>query len=116
MQEKAYEATFRLLENCCGMTAVFCASDLMAIGVIKALNSKGLRVPEDISVVGFDDIPAAKYINGGLTTVSQSPYEIGHMGGEILYHMIQEHKEYGHIYAGYKFVKRATVKEPLAWR
>ena len=36
--------------------------------------------------------------------MSQSPYEIGHMGGEILYHMIQEHKEYGHIYAGYKFV------------
>lgn len=111
-EDTAYEATFRLLENCHGMTAVFCASDLMAIGVIRALNSKGIRVPQDVSVVGFDDIPAAKYIHGGLTTVSQSPYEIGHMGGDVLYHMIREHKEYGHVYASYKFIKRTTVSEP----
>lgn len=46
------------------MTAIFCSSDLMAVGVIRALNEKGLQVPDDVSVVGFDDIPAAKYING----------------------------------------------------
>ena len=84
----------------------------MAIGVIKALNSKNIRVPEDVSVIGFDDIPAAKYIHGGLTTIAQSPYEIGHTGGEVLYHMIREDKEYDHIYVDYKFVKRATETSP----
>lgn len=108
--EAAYKATFRLLENCPSVTAIFCASDLMAVGVIQALNEKGLKVPDDISVVGFDDIPIAKYINGGITTVSQSPYLMGKTGGEILYHMILDKKEYSHIYVDYKFVKRATVK------
>ena len=109
-EDEAYKATFRLLENCKDMTAIFCASDLMAIGVIKALNSKNIRVPEDVSVIGFDDIPAAKYIHGGLTTIAQSPYEIGHTGGEVLYHMIREDKEYDHIYVDYKFVKIETEK------
>lgn len=110
-EEEAYRATFRLLDNCPGVSAIFCSSDLMAIGVIKALNEQGLSVPEDVSVVGFDDIPAARYINGGLTTVAQDPYAFGRAGGEILYHMINDKKEYSHIYMDYEFIKRATVKE-----
>lgn len=110
-EDTAYKATFRLLENCPKVTAIFCASDLMAVGVIRALNKKGLRVPEDVSVVGFDDIPAAKYINGGLTTVAQSPYLLGKVGGELLFHMIHDKKEYGHVYVEHKFVKRTTVQE-----
>lgn len=108
-EQVAYEKTFRLLENCPGLSAVFCASDLMAVGVIQALNEKGLSVPEDVSVIGFDDIPTAKYINGGLTTISQSPYEIGKSGGSVLYHMISEGREYSHVYVDYRFIKRATT-------
>jgi len=52
-------------------TAIFCHSDEMAFGALKAIRNKGLRVPEDISVVGFDDHDIAQYI--GLTTVSQPP-------------------------------------------
>jgi DNA-binding LacI/PurR family transcriptional regulator len=52
-------------------TAIFCHSDEMAFGALKAIRSKGLRVPEDISVIGFDDHLIAQYI--GLTTVSQPP-------------------------------------------
>ncbi len=109
-EEGAYKATFRLLDNCPGMTAIFCSSDLMAVGVIRALNEKGLQVPDDVSVVGFDDIPAAKYINGGLTTVAQSPYMTGRIGGELLFRMIKDKKTYGHVYVDYNFIKRATVK------
>lgn len=51
------------------MTALLCASDLMAIGAIRQLQQMGLRVPEDISVCGFDDIRLSRYITPGLTTV-----------------------------------------------
>ncbi|HEX2145492.1 MAG TPA: LacI family DNA-binding transcriptional regulator [Glycomyces sp.] len=52
-------------------TAVFCANDDTAIGLVRALNETGRRVPEDVSVVGFDDIPAAAYLSPPLTTVRQ---------------------------------------------
>ncbi|WP_326719543.1 LacI family DNA-binding transcriptional regulator [Streptomyces sp. NBC_00243] len=54
-----------------GVTAVFAANDDMAIGLIRALTEAGLRVPEDVSVVGFDDIPVAAYVAPPLTTVRQ---------------------------------------------
>ena len=52
-------------------SAIFCHSDEMAFGALKAIRAKGMRVPEDISVIGFDDHEIAQYI--GLTTVSQPP-------------------------------------------
>jgi DNA-binding LacI/PurR family transcriptional regulator len=52
-------------------TAIFCHSDEMAFGALKAIRNKGMRVPEDISVIGFDDHDIAQYI--GLTTISQPP-------------------------------------------
>lgn len=65
-------------------TAIFCANDLIAIGVIKGLQSKGLNVPQDVSVVGFDDIDMANIISPSLTTVRQPSYDIGYKAGEIL--------------------------------
>lgn len=58
-------------------TAVFCSNDEMAIGAIRALKTKGLRVPEDVSVVGFDDIRFARYCDPPLTTVAQPKGELG---------------------------------------
>lgn len=63
-----YEAGRRLLERD-GVTAVFAANDDMAIGLLRACAEAGVRVPEDVSVVGFDDIPAAAYLNPPLTTI-----------------------------------------------
>ena len=59
------------------MTAVFVANDQMAIGVLHAFAEAGLRVPDDVSVVGFDDIPEAGYLNPALTTVRQDFQAIG---------------------------------------
>jgi LacI family transcriptional regulator len=58
-------------------TALFAFNDISALGAIRAIREAGLRVPEDVSVVGFDDIPSAAYQNPGLTTVRQPLYEMG---------------------------------------
>lgn len=58
---------------------IFAASDLIAIGAMRSLQEAGLHVPRDVSVVGFDDIPAASYVNPGLTTVHQDTVRAGEM-------------------------------------
>lgn len=63
-------------------TAVFAASDVQAIGVLAAARDAGLRVPRDLSVVGFDDIEISSYV--GLTTVRQPLFESGRIGGSLL--------------------------------
>jgi DNA-binding LacI/PurR family transcriptional regulator len=60
-------------------TAVFCANDQMALGLIAGLHSRGLRVPEDISIVGFDDVPEAAYFQPALTTVRQDFARVGEL-------------------------------------
>ncbi len=59
------------------LTAVFCGNDTMALGVVRALTERGLRVPEDISIVGFDDVPEAGFYLPPLTTVRQDFGELG---------------------------------------
>jgi DNA-binding LacI/PurR family transcriptional regulator len=58
-------------------TAVFCANDHQALGLLRALHQRGVRVPEDVSVVGFDDIPEAEYFSPPLTTIRQDFDEVG---------------------------------------
>ncbi len=66
------------------ITAVFCGNDEIAFGVIRALQSRGLRVPEDISVVGFDDHPLAPLWTPALTTISQDFVRLGRAAVELL--------------------------------
>jgi LacI family repressor for deo operon, udp, cdd, tsx, nupC, and nupG len=65
-------------------TALFCANDEMALGAISALRGRGLRVPQDVSVIGFDDIRLARYFDPPLTTVSQPMAEIGRSAMNLL--------------------------------
>lgn len=67
----AYEATRRLFHSGVHHDAIFAASDLMAIAAMRALSDLGLRVPEDVAVVGYDDITLASYVTPGLTTIRQ---------------------------------------------
>ena len=71
-----YELGLRLARQP-GVSAIFAANDQMALGVIRALHERGLRIPADISVVGFDDIPEAAYFTPPLTTVRQNFNEVG---------------------------------------
>lgn len=73
-------------------TAIFCANDLVAIGVMKAAYRAGLRVPQDLSLVGFDDIPYASNSIPELTTVSLKCYEAGKNAAEMLHLMITKSK------------------------
>jgi DNA-binding LacI/PurR family transcriptional regulator len=70
------------------VTAVFVANDEMAIGVIRALTEAGRRVPDDVSVVGFDDIPAAPYLSPPLTTVQQDFEAVAAHGLDLLIRQI----------------------------
>ena len=63
-------------------SAIFAASDTQALGVISAAHEAGLRVPDDLSIVGYDDIEIADYV--GLTTVRQHLFESGRLGAELL--------------------------------
>jgi len=68
-------------------SAIFAASDTQAFGVIAAARELGIRIPDDLSVIGYDDIEAADYV--GLTTVRQQLFESGRRGAEILLSEIQ---------------------------
>jgi DNA-binding LacI/PurR family transcriptional regulator len=82
--EIGYKPMQALLEKTKDFTAAFCFNDISAIGAIRALKDVGLRVPEDVSVVGFDDIQSAAYSTPSLTTVRQPLFEMGQRGAKIL--------------------------------
>ena len=75
-------------------TAVFAYNDISAIGAIWAFREAGLRVPQDISVVGFDDIPGAAFANPGLTTVRQPLLRMGQIAAKTLIGRIEERGTY----------------------
>src|SRR5712691_4868020 len=82
--ELGYEVTRKLLRADGSFTALFAFNDISAIGAIRALREAGRRIPEDVSVVGFDDIQSAAYQNPALTTVRQPLREMGVIAAEIL--------------------------------
>jgi LacI family repressor for deo operon, udp, cdd, tsx, nupC, and nupG len=87
-------------------TAVFCTSDEMAIGVVRALSSAGLRVPEDVSVAGFDDIEFAAVAQPALTTIHQPRRELGQTAASVLIDLLQ----------GRNTPKRIQLKTDLVMR
>jgi len=89
-QESGYEAMRKILKSSSIPTAVFAANDLDAIGAMKAIKDKGLRIPEDISLIGFDDIQLASYTEPSLTTVRQPIYEMGITAISLLVRLIEE--------------------------
>ena len=85
-EETAYRLTERLLALPEPPTAIFAMSDIQAVGCIQAIREAGLRVPEDISVIGFDDVQLSRYI--GLTTVRQHLEQGGYLGMRLLLNMV----------------------------
>jgi LacI family transcriptional regulator len=72
--------------------AIICANDQTALGAIHALARRGIRVPQDIAVTGFDDVPVARHLHPPLTTVRQPMQELGGIAFEILYSKISTGK------------------------
>lgn len=85
IEENAYREMMRIInEKKLAFSSIFAANDGMAIGAMRALKEKGYKLPEDVSIVGFDDILPAVYVDPALTTVSQNLYDIGRTSAEIL--------------------------------
>ncbi|HLA95067.1 MAG TPA: substrate-binding domain-containing protein, partial [Pyrinomonadaceae bacterium] len=82
--EVGYSATKSLLATGEKFTALFAFNDISAIGAIRALEEMGLRVPGDVSVLGFDDIYAAAFHNPALTTIRQPLFEMGSLAAKTL--------------------------------
>ena len=88
--ESGFRATQQLLEVNDPPTAVFACNDLMAVGAISAVIESGRRVPADLSVIGFDDVPLASFTNPPLTTIAQPKYEMGALATTMLLERVQD--------------------------
>jgi len=71
-------------------TAIFVGADILALGAMKAIREMGLKIPYDISIVGFDDIPMAKHVRPALTTIQQNKILIGKTVADILYRLMKQ--------------------------
>ena len=89
-QPDGYAGTQALLDLPVPPTAIFASNDVMAMGVMDAVRSRGMRVPGDISVVGFDDIPQASMVHPALTTVNQPLEKMGRVATQKLLDLLQK--------------------------
>ncbi|NNU77140.1 LacI family DNA-binding transcriptional regulator [Clostridium estertheticum] len=92
-----YNATKKLLQKEIP-TAIFCGNDMMAIGAIQAIEESNLNVPQDISIVGFDDIEVARYINPALTTVRMKLLEMASIATNTLITSIESNSNFSANY------------------
>ena len=89
-QNSGYEITREWLQSRLPLPdALFCSNDLMAFGALQALREKGVRVPNDVALVGFDDLPMAETTNPPLTTVAQPIREMSETAVRLLMRLIQ---------------------------
>lgn len=86
--EDGYQQALQIIDNNDLPTAIFVAGDWMALGVIQALKKHHIRVPEDISIIGYDNLEFLKYSQPALTTVSQNKLEIGKRAAQYLIQQI----------------------------
>ncbi|MFD8378505.1 LacI family DNA-binding transcriptional regulator [Streptomyces sp. NPDC059679] len=116
--ESGYQAGLRLADEA-DCTAVFAANDQMALGLLRALHERGRRVPEDISVIGFDDIPEAGSFLPPLTTVHQDFAEVGRRCVEGVLRQMREDGEDvagpGTTLVPTRLVVRGSTASPPCW-
>lgn len=111
--ESGFRAGRKLFEGEDPPTAVFVSSDQMALGVYEALRQRGLRVPDDVSVVGFDDLPEARWSSPPLTTVRQPLADMGRMAVRTIQRIVRdENIESSRIELATRLVVRDSTRPP----
>lgn len=113
-RESGYESTQRLLALGADFTAVFAATDMVAVGALRALREAGLDVPGDVSVVGYDDIPLAQEIFPPLTTVHVPHEELGRTAVRLALHRNSHPGDPQHVVLGTHVAVRQSVAAPPA--
>ncbi|TGB02425.1 LacI family DNA-binding transcriptional regulator [Halobacillus salinus] len=109
-REGGYRATKLLIAQQKLPDALFYANDEMAIGGLQAFDEKGIRVPEDISIVGFDDIQLAEYVSPPLTTVRQPKYEAGALSVHMIFQMLAGEEVDRSFHLPTEMIVRQSVK------
>lgn len=109
-----YLAAQKLLDSGQPFTAIFCANDESAVGVRLALYQRGIRVPEDVSLVGFDDLPLCNYTTPPLTSVRQPVYEVGLYAAHTLREMMGYASEAVQVPPLQLMVRQTTQAPPRA--
>lgn len=94
-EPSGYTAMQQLIQSGSLPKAIFAASDLLALGAIRALKEHGLRIPEDMAVIGCDDIEACKYTSPTLTTIRQNKQRLGVLAAHMLFDLINNQSEGG---------------------
>lgn len=108
--ESAYRGMERLVAKFPDVTAVFAMSDVMAIGAIRALRDKGYRIPEDVSVIGFDGTTLAEYYNPKLATIKQQYQTLATRSVELLFGQIELKKDPIHEIVPFEFVSGESIR------
>lgn len=108
--EGAYKNTLEILNNRKDITAIFSISDIMAVGAAKAVLDKGLKVGEDISIMGFDGMDISKYYNPGITTVKQPKKQMANNSIDLLLALLAKKEEHKHIIFETKVIERDSCK------
>jgi len=112
-QPDGYAGACALLDSKNPPTAIFASNDVMAMGAMDAVRSRGLRVPEDISIVGFDDIPQAALVHPALTTVRQPLEQMGRVAAQMLVDMLKDpEKEINRVELPTELIARGSTLPP----
>ena len=113
--EGGQKAMAAILRSARRPTAVVCSNDWTAIGALRAVHAAGLRVPADISLVGFDDIPLASYTTPTLTSVRMSAADVGATAFDALFKLIRAERLEGDVYQvpTRLVVRESTAKPPV---
>ncbi len=88
-EKQAEESAISLLKKFPETTAIFCASDLMAFGVMRAAKRVGREVPKELSIIGYDNINLSSYVTPSLTTISQDMFQIGYSAAGLLIELLE---------------------------
>lgn len=109
--ESAYQAMQRLLQKNLPISAVFAMADTMAVGAIRAICDAGMKVPEDISVMGFDGIVLAEFYNPKIATIRQGSKALAERSTQVLLDMIENGTDASHEIIPFQLVEGESVKQ-----
>ena len=111
--ENGYLTAKKLIESEEQFSAVYAVADALAIGAIRALLEAGLRVPDDVSVAGYDGIDVSGYISPSLTTIRQPVEEMAKDTVKLLFDIIAGKKDHQHITYEAELLERESTKEVM---
>ncbi|PYZ95953.1 LacI family transcriptional regulator [Alteribacter lacisalsi] len=109
-QEGGYQATKMLIHQGEMPESIFFANDEMAIGGLEALKENGIRVPDDVAIIGFDDIQLAPYLSPPLTTMRQPKYEIGKLASHVIFQVLEGVRVKENYSFDTQLIERESVK------